>query len=486
MGQNIDQTKFSEKDYAQFQTNLFQQLEQLKSIIAAPTFGQEPLKLGAELEMYLIDDEGKVKLTNQLLLSALDDPQYQPELNQYNLELNLTAILQQGTPFTQLLDEIRQKTAILEQVALDQQTNIVPIGILPTLVQEDLTAQCMTNIARYSCLADHIYQQRGQDFNININGDEALSVNFSDISAEGANTSFQVHLMTAPDQLVNIYNAAQLTLPFVTAIGANSPIFLGKSLWDETRIALFKQALDIRLRGQFQWQQPTRVNFGQGWVRNSIWELFAEAVALYPPLLPIVKQAEHENELPELCFHLGTIWPWHRPVYNSAGNGHIRLEFRAIPAGPTSIDMVANAAFAIGLATGMAKNIDELITFMPFKFAEYNFYRSAQHGLDAKILWPAKNKYQPQEIDIKQVISKLLPVAHQGLISLNICSNEASYYLNIIEQRLTKQLTGAVWQKQTLKALEKNMNKEQACQALVLRYLKNCRTCQPVATWDQL
>ncbi|GLX80460.1 hypothetical protein tinsulaeT_38000 [Thalassotalea insulae] len=486
MGQKINQTEFSDRDYSHFQTKLFEQLEALKAILARPGFGDETLKLGAELEMYLVDNQGEVKRNNQLLINELADPQFQPELNQYNLELNLSAFNLQGTPFTHLLDEIRAKTATLESLASKHQTNIIPIGILPTLRKEHLNTLCMTNIPRYSCLAEHLYQQRGEDFQININGDESLSIDFSDICAEGANTSFQVHLMTRPDALVKIFNAAQLTLPFVTAIGANSAIFMGKSLWDETRIALFKQSLDIRLRHQFQWQQPTRVNFGHGWLRNSIWELFAEAVALYPPLLPIVKNTTQHSELTELCCHLGTIWPWHRPVYSPEGKGHVRIEFRAIPAGPTSIDMVANAAFAIGLAAGLVDTIDEMIAFIPFRFAEYNFYRAAQNGLAAKVLWPLNNKYQPQEVDIKQVISSLLPIAHQGLISLKISPQEASYYLVVIEQRLSKQITGAVWQRNTLKTLEQTMNKEHACRELVQRYLHNCRSCQPVATWEQV
>ncbi len=485
MGQNIDQTEFSDNDYRHFQTKLFEQLATLKAMLARPNFGNEPLKLGAELEMYLVDHQGEVKLNNQLLLEKLADPQFQPELNQYNLELNLSAFELQGTPFSHLLNEIQTKTAKLEALAAKYDTNIIPIGILPTLRKQHLNTVCMTKIPRYSCLANHLYQQRGENFQININGEEGLTIDFSDICAEGANSSFQVHLMTKPEELVKIFNAAQLTLPFVTAIGANSAIFIGKSLWDETRIALFKQSLDIRLRNQFQWQQPTRVNFGHGWLRTSIWELFAEAVALYPPLLPIVKKAPPNNELAELCCHLGTIWPWHRPVYSPQGNGHIRIEFRAIPAGPTSIDMVANAAFAIGLAAGLKANIEEMISYIPFRFAEYNFYRAAQHGLNAKVLWPYKNKYQPQEVDIKQVIASLLPIAHQGLISLKISSQEASYYLSVIEQRLDNQLTGAIWQKRTLKALEQKMNKQQACQKLVQRYLENCRRCQPVATWDQ-
>jgi hypothetical protein len=39
-----------------------------------------------------------------------------------------------------------------------------------------------------------------------------------------------------------------------------------------------------------------------------------------------------------------------RAVFEPKDGGHLRIEFRAMPAGPTSVDMMANAALAIGLA----------------------------------------------------------------------------------------------------------------------------------------
>ncbi|MEW6982837.1 hypothetical protein AAD001_09325 [Colwelliaceae bacterium 6471] len=488
MGKNISKLKYTENDYILFQQKIYQQLEQLKEIIALPNFGDEPMKIGAELEMYLVDDNGEVSLSNQLLLDALKDEQFQPELNQYNLELNLSAFDQNGTPFTHLRNEILLKTTYLERVASQHNINVVPVGILPTLRKEHLNSQYMSDIARYHCLSKKLHQQRGENFKVNINGEEPVSVDFSDISAEGANTSFQVHLMVKPQRFKDIFNAAQITAPLVAAISANSGIFLGNRVWDETRITLFKQSLDIRLRDNMQWQEPTRVNFGHGWLRNGPWELFAEAVALYPPIIPEVFNENDSHKIPaldELSLHVGTIWPWHRPVFCNHGNGHIRIEFRAIPAGPTSLDMVANAAFAIGLAVGISENIDELIAKVPFRFAEYNFYRAAQHGLDAKILWPLKNKHHPKEAKIGEVIAALLPAAKAGLLSLGVETNEADYFLGIIEQRLNEGVTGAIWQKRTLKTLEQYTDKNTACQQLVQHYIKQSRSCQPVATWER-
>lgn len=487
MGTAVAQWSFTEKDHQNFQQHLYQQLDTLKAIIQRPNFGKEPLKIGAELEMYLTDSNGNVSFSNQLLLDELNDEQFQPELNKYNLELNLSAYLHSEQPFKQLHNEITHKCQKLNKVCESNNINAVAIGILPTLEKQHLNMEHMTNIARYHNLANHLYKQRGKAFDVNIKGDEQLSISFDDICAEGANTSFQVHLMIPPERFTQVFNAAQLTSPLVTAIGANSPIFLGKKLWHETRIALFKQSLDIRLRNNVNWQEPTRVNFGFGWLRQSPWELFAEAVALYPIILPAVTHSENSNGLPslnELSLHMGTIWPWHRPVYCNKGNGHIRLEFRAIPAGPTPIDMVANAAFAIGLANGVADDIDELMNKVPFRFAEYNFYRAAQHGLDAKILWPLADANQPAEVAITDVIEKMLPIAEKGLLALGISQQETSKYLTVIAQRLTNKQNGANWQRTRLNKL-KQQNEATAYQQLVQQYLANSLHDIPVSLWEQ-
>ncbi len=488
MGRNITKIEYHQDDFQQFQQVLYKQLEQLKDVLARPTFGSETLKMGAELEMYLVDNQGNISLTNKTLLDDLNDPQFQPELNQYNIELNLSAIPQVGKPFTALRNEMRNKTSALEKAAQKRGVNIVPVGILPTLQASQINQQYMTDVARYHCLSDQLYKKRGDDFHINIDGEEPVKLSCSDICAEGANTSFQVHMMTPFNTFTDTFNAAQLTLPLVTAIGANSPIFLGNRVWDESRIALFKQSLDIRHRDQYQWQQPTRVNFGLGWLRQSVYELFAEAVALHSPILPATFPGDANRALPDLAelnLHMGTLWPWHRPVYDNHGNGHMRIEFRAIPAGPTSLDMLGNSAFAIGLAQGIADNVNDYLNVIPFRFAEYNFYRAAQHGLDARILWPLHNKFQPQEVAITDVIKAMLPIAKQGLTKLNIDASEIEQYIGIIEQRLSQKMTGAIWQKQTLKHLEQKLAKPQACQELVLMYLRNCQSCLPVAQWER-
>ncbi|MFT6141170.1 MAG: hypothetical protein ACI8UC_000747 [Psychromonas sp.] len=46
---------------------------------------------------------------------------------------------------------------------------------------------------------------------------------------------------------------------------------------------------------------------------------------------------------------MGSIWNWNRPVYDPLDNRHLRIELRALPAGPSPTNMLASAALMSGL-----------------------------------------------------------------------------------------------------------------------------------------
>ncbi len=55
--------------------------------------------------------------------------------------------------------------------------------------------------------------------------------------------------------------------------------------------------------------------------------------------------------------------------------------------------MMANAAFALGLAKGLEQRIDDLLPGIPFAIATHNFYRAAEHGMDARLSWPDRKAH---------------------------------------------------------------------------------------------
>lgn len=489
MGRDISEREYSAEDYERFNRCIHDQVDLLKKLIEKPSFGNEELCIGAELELYLMGKDGNVNPVNMQLLEMLDDEQFQTELNKFNLELNLAPVIAAGRPFSQLTKEMLQKFNYLWNVAEQIDTRPLAVGILPTLSQKDLSNDNMTDLGRYRTLARELIKQRGEPFHIKIDGEESVDFTTSEVCVEGANTSFQVHLMTEKDKFANTFNAAQLTLPMALGVSANSGMLLGKCLWDETRVVLFKQSIDNRMADASGWRQPSRVTFGHGWVRKSGWELFSETVNLYQPIFPEIFDSEIDQdglpELAELNLHMGTTWPWNRAVYCNKGNGHLRIEFRALPAGPTALDMAANAAFSIGMAVGLEHKIDEYMSRIPFRFAEYNFYRAAKNGLDATILWPQNYQNKPVEVPIKNVIDDMLVVANDGLSKLNIELTERDKFLNIIHRRLSKNINGARWTKETFRYLKKNLSSQEACAEMLNRYFVNQMGGQPISEWEQ-
>jgi hypothetical protein len=365
----------------------------------------------------------------------------------------------------------------------------VPIGILPTLTMDQLQSGWMTDLERYHALAAGIRRIRQERFSIRIDGPEPLETEFDGVSAEGANTSFQIHLRVNPEEFATCYNAAQLATPLALAVGANSPFLLGHSLWDETRIALFKQAVDTR-RHSHGWRRMARVPFGHGWVRKGAYELFAESCHLYPILIPIygdedgmaVVRNGGTPKLDELRLHQGTIWNWNRPVYDSADGGHLRIEMRALPSGPTPIDMMATAAFLVGLTAGLCKMTEALLPAFPFRYADYNFYRAAQTGLDSELLWPTFERTSPGQFVARDLCRQLLPVADEGLDGIGVVEEERTQLLGIIRDRLDSETTPAKWQRRTLEEFG-SMARPEALQALVEKYLSKSATGRPVADW---
>lgn len=487
MGREIADKEYSADDYERFNRRIHDQVDILKKVIERPEFGSGDTCIGAELEIYLMNEQSDISPVNLQLLEMLGDEQFQTELNQFNLELNLSPVKAAGRPFSQLTKEMLTKFNYLWSVAEKLKTRPLAVGILPTLKEEHLTNKYLTDIDRYKVFARELPKLRGEPFHIKIEGEESVDFFTSEVCVEGANTSFQVHLMTEKEKFANTFNAAQLTLPMALGVAANSGVLLGNCLWDETRVVLFKQSIDNRMRDASGWRQPARVTFGHGWVRKSGWELFSETVNLYQPIFPQLfpeKEDEKVPELAELNLHMGTTWPWNRAVYSNAGNGHLRIEFRALPAGPTALDMAANAAFSIGMAVGLEEKMDEYMSRIPFRFAEYNFYRAAKNGMDATILWPQKYQNKPVEVPIKNVIDDMLQVAEDGLSQLKIERTERDKFLNIIKRRLAMGVTGASWTKQTLRHLRKSMDNEKACAQLLDMYFENQMAGQPVSEWE--
>ena len=145
--------------------------------------------------------------------------------------------------------------------------------------------------------------------------------------------------------------------------------------------------------------------------------------------------------------------------------------------------MVANAAFLIGLAEGIRPQLEELLPGLPFLKAEYNFYRAAQHGLDAKLLWPDPSQSGYREQGVGGILERMLPVARKGLDAIGVGQAESERYLGVIENRLRRRQTGASWQLRKMEQLQQKMPLQNAQHELLEEFMEHSAANLPVAQW---
>jgi hypothetical protein len=298
-----------------------------------------------------------------------------------------------------------------------------------------------------------------------------------------------VHLQVSPDQFAAYWNSSQAIAGAQLAVGANSPFLFGRRLWQETRIPLFKQATDTRAEEiKAQGVRP-RVWFGERWI-TSVFDLFEENVQYYPALLPICTEDDpvavladgDTPELTELRLHNGTIYRWNRPIYDVAdGRPHLRVENRVLPAGPTVVDIMANAAFYAGLVRALADADQPVWSRMSFRHAEQNLYAGARDGMHAQLYWPGAGFVRVPEL----VLDELLPLAYAGLDAWGVNSGERDRLLGIIEQRVRLGRNGATWQTQTVRQLERegHVTRPEALREMLGRYMRHMHENVPVHEW---
>lgn len=488
MGREIDRTRFSASDFRAFSARLHDNLRALKALLADPDFGHSQNTLGAELELYIVDRDCQALGIGRGLRNSFGDSKLALELNRYNLEYNFAPRPLAGKSFRDLEADITDMLERLGTSAAESGGRVLPIGILPSLRESDIGPQVMTDEPRYHALSDILIAMRGGTFDIAIDGVDSLAMSRADLTAEGICTSLQVHFGFPIENFVDTWNALTLVTPLVLAVATNSPLLLGRRLWHETRVPLFKQSTDGR-RSDMPWHDLARVDLGNDWLRHSVHELFAQRVYLYPPLIPLCSDEDPlaalaEGRVPrldELNLHNGTIWHWNRPVYSGDGNGHIRVEMRSLPAGPSAIDMAANAAFHIGLAVGLRHQVEPLLTALPFRFAARNFTLAARDGMAANLVWPSLSQNRLWEKPVRAIAPAMLETARRGLEELGVTDGDRM--LAVIEERVASGQSGSAWQLAAYENLRRRCQTDQALTTLVDCYRHNALANIPVSRW---
>jgi gamma-glutamyl:cysteine ligase YbdK (ATP-grasp superfamily) len=489
MGRDVAATQFSREDRTRYRQKVRRCLDVFERMLSQAQFDFEKPMTGVEIELNLVDGAGDPALRNAEVLDAISHADFQTELGQFNVEINVQPRTLAGDSSVELEQSIRDTLNHAEEKANSTGSHMVMVGILPTLTEDHLQGGSLSANPRYALLNEQIFAARGEDLEISIDGVQRLTTSADTIAPEAACTSVQFHLQVSPAAFPRYWNAAQAIAGVQVALGANSPFFLGKELWRETRIPLFEQATDTRPAELADQGVRPRVWFGERWI-NSIFDLFEENVRYFPALLPLLDdedpvEAFDRGDVPtlaELTLHNGTIYRWNRPVYAVVrGKPHLRVENRVLPAGPSVVDVMANGAFYYGIVRALADDDRPLWSRMSFSAAEENFHACARYGLDAQVYWPGAGQVPVTEL----VLRRLLPLAAEGLDRWEVSPAVRDRLLGIIEQRCLTGRNGAAWQAATFHRLydSTNLDRQDVLRRMITEYIENMHSNEPVHTW---
>lgn len=470
MGQEIEDSRFADADFAEFQRRLDRETALLGEWIKQGGLRSPNLVGGFELEAWLIDGHGRPAPVNDAFLKALAHPLVVPELSKFNVELNTPPAPLAQNVFDVMHKELSALWSSCESEAHRHDARMLMIGTLPTVQQADLSLANMSSMQRYRALNEQVFRlRRGRPIQLAIQGKDALDLEHQDVMLEAATTSFQIHLKVDISQAVRAFNISKMLSGPMVGVSANSPYLFGRDLWAETRIPLFEQSVAV---GASDYSK--RVTFGVRYAERSIMECFGANQTRYPVLLPTLMD-EPEESLAHLRMHNGTIWRWNRPLVGFSGDGrpHIRIEHRVVPSGPTPADAVANAAFYFGMAAALIKNPASAELAVPFATAKANFYAAARDGIHAEQRWGGRRLPL-----VNLCREHLLPLARRGLQQLDLDTAEIEHWLGIIAGRIARRRNGAEWQRAWM------AEHGDSFEDLVLAYRDAQQKNMPVHEWE--
>lgn len=482
-------SQLSGQNKTDFLRHLLSDIKALERMIENNQIESGITRIGAEQEVCLVQNDLRPSMTGGEILSATDDPHFTSELALWNLELNLDPCDAGPGALKKMDDQLVSLLKLADEKAIEHDSRIVLAGILPTIRKSELNSRFMTPSPRFKAFDRTLRDMRGEDFSLFIEGVDEVNLRHSSILFEACNTSFQIHLQVDPDDFADKYNWSQVIAGPVLAACVNSPILLGKELWAETRIALFRQSIETRRSSSYVSDRQPRVAFGSHWLKSSVVEIFKRDVATYNLIIGAKLDEEtsldclDRDQIPKLKamnLHNGTLYKWNRACYG-VGNGkaHLRIENRYIPAGPTAKDEMANVAFWIGLMEGMPDECrGNWERHFRFQDVRCNFLRAARNGLTNEMVWFNKSVEASNLI-----IDELIPLAQQGLAKIGIPSEESQPYLDTIVARVASKQTGSRWMIDSFRSLQDNNTTSESLLMITKYMQEHCLSNTPVHQW---
>src|SRR3954453_23608148 len=112
-------------------------------MLSESRFDPDRRSIGLEIELNLTEETGDPALANTHVLELIADDDFQTELAQFNIEINIAPRKLAGAGFSELEAEIARDRNHAEEQARSAHAHMIIIGILPTLTEDLLNGAAL-------------------------------------------------------------------------------------------------------------------------------------------------------------------------------------------------------------------------------------------------------------------------------------------------------------------------------------------------------
>src|SRR4051812_15132814 len=157
MGDEVTATVFTREDRQRYRAKVKRNLDVFARMLAESRFDADHRSIGLEIELNLTDADGRPAMKNSAVLEAIADPDFQTELGQFNIEINIPPQLISRGVFGELEETVRKSLNEAESKAREAGGRMVMVGILPTVDEGHMGAESFSDNPRYALLNEQIF-----------------------------------------------------------------------------------------------------------------------------------------------------------------------------------------------------------------------------------------------------------------------------------------------------------------------------------------
>ncbi len=157
-----------------FTRKLLADLRALELMLANGVIESGRRRIGAEQELFLVDRHFRPAPLAIEMMDKLADPHFTTEVARFNLECNSDPLDFGGDCLRHMEAQLEALLAKARRAAHQLDSEILLIGILPTVEISDLTLGNMTPVPRYFALNEAMRRLRGKDWEFFIKGTDEL------------------------------------------------------------------------------------------------------------------------------------------------------------------------------------------------------------------------------------------------------------------------------------------------------------------------